>query len=102
LLAWINNFPTKTLQAVVVGVSRSSEDRVKSGLPQGTVLGPTPFLIHIDDIDVADTRILKTITDKKDCEGLQEDLSALYVWAQVNNIQFNGTKFDVLRYKDSG
>jgi hypothetical protein len=103
LLAWIHSFLTERLQAVVVGGSRSSEVRVKSGVPQGTVLGPILFLIHIADIDVAvnhatassfadDTRILMTITDRTDCERLQEDLSAIYDWALVNNMQFNGTK----------
>jgi hypothetical protein len=38
-----------------------------------------------------DTRILMTITDWRDCERLQEDLAAIYDWAQVNNMQFNGT-----------
>ena len=113
LLAWIHSFLTERLQAVVVGGSRSSEARVKSGVPQGTVLGPILFLIHIADIDVAlnhasassfadDTRILMTITDRRDCERLQEDLSTIYDWAQVNNMQFNGTKFEVLRYRGSG
>jgi hypothetical protein len=82
---------------------RSSKARVKSEVPQGTVLGPILFLIHIANIDVAvnhtsassfadKSRILMTITDRTDCERLQEDLSAVYDWAQVNNMQFNGTK----------
>jgi hypothetical protein len=33
---------------------------------------------------------------------LQEDLVAIYDWAQVNNMQFNGAKFEVLRYRGSG
>jgi hypothetical protein len=49
-----------------------------------------------------DTRILTTITDRWDCERLQEDLSATYDWAQVNNMQINGTKLEVLRYRGSG
>ena len=53
LLAWIHSFLTERLQAIIVGGSRSSEARVKSGVPQGMVLGPILFLIHIVDIDVA-------------------------------------------------
>jgi hypothetical protein len=40
-----------------------------------------------------DSRILMTITDRTDGERLQEDLSAIYEWTQVNNMQFDGTKF---------
>jgi hypothetical protein len=43
-----------------------------------------------------------TLTDRRDCEKLQEDLSAIYDWAQPNNMQSNGTKFEVLRYRGSG
>jgi hypothetical protein len=79
LLAWIHSFLTERLKAVVVGGSRSSETRVKSEVPQGTVLGPILFLIHIADIDVAanhasassfanDTRILLTTKDRRNCQ----------------------------------
>jgi hypothetical protein len=49
-----------------------------------------------------DTWILMTITDRTDCERLLEDLSATYDWALVNNMQFNGTKFELLRYRGTG
>jgi hypothetical protein len=34
-----------------------------------------------------------TITDRRDCERLQEEPAAIYDWDQVNNMQFTGTKF---------
>jgi hypothetical protein len=97
LLALIHSFLTERLQAIVVKGSRSSEARVKSGVPHGTVLGPILFLIHFADIDVAvnhatassfadDTRILIGTTDRTDYERLQEDLSAMCNCAQVNNM----------------
>ena len=38
-------------QAVVVDVYRSEYEEVGSGVLQGSVLGPLPFLIHISNID---------------------------------------------------
>jgi hypothetical protein len=37
------------------------------------------------------------ITDDLDCERLQDYLSSINDWALVNNMQFNGTKFKVMR-----
>ena len=43
-LNWIQNFLTKRIQKVVVDGSSSESARVKSGVSQGTVLGPLLFL----------------------------------------------------------
>jgi hypothetical protein len=51
LLRWIHNFLTDRVQGVAIGNSKSREARVKSGVPQGSVLGPILFLIQIADVD---------------------------------------------------
>jgi hypothetical protein len=45
-----------------------------------------------------DTRVLMSITDDLSTR-LQDNLSIIYDWALVNNMQFNGTKFKVMRYR---
>jgi hypothetical protein len=39
------------------------------------------------------------ITDDLDCERLQDDLSTIHDGALVINMQFNGTKFEVMRHR---
>ena len=113
LLRWIEAFLTGRKQCVAVDGAVSSESAVISGVPQGSVLGPLLFLIHISDINDSllhstatsfadDTRIRKSIKSIEDCYALQTDLSLIYQWADANNMLFNGKKFELMRYSASG
>ena len=106
---WIHSFLTGRKQSVVVNGTKSPPADVLSGVPQGSVLGPILFLILIGDInqDVAhsfissfadDTRIGKGINSVEDAEQLQQDLQQVYQWAISNNMDFNTSKFELLRY----
>ena len=109
LLRWIHTFLTGRMQVVAVEGCLSDAEEVISGVPQGTVLGPVLFLIHIGDIDSSlqhatassfadDTRITMKIKCKEDCDRLQQDLELVYEWATENNMAFNEEKFEHIRY----
>ena len=106
---WIYAFLTDRTQTVVVNGARSIPSAVKSGVPQGSVLGPLLFLVLIGDIDenvatsfvssfADDTRVSRRIKTEADVKDLQNDLQAIYRWAATNNMQFNSDKFECLRY----
>ena len=112
LLSWIESFLCNRSMRVVIDGESSSETKVLSGVPQGTVLGPLLFLVHINDLpdrvtssvrlfadDCLLYRIIKSI---KDQEELQKDLKSLEKWAEDWGMQFNAKKCYILTIADKG
>ena len=109
---WLSSFldSSKRQQCVVVDGRVSGLEPVISGVPQGTVLGPILFLVHIRNISrglsmgitassfADDTRVQRGIKSLDDCSRLQSDLQSIYDWSESVNMSFNSEKFECLRY----
>ena len=106
---WIHAFITGRTQTVLVNGARSKPAPVKSGVPQGSVLGPLLFLILIGDIDkdiassflssfADDTRMGHGVNTQDDAERFQSDLNSVYHWTIDNNMELHGDKFEHLHY----
>ena len=91
IVDWIESFLTNRKQRVIVNGIPSSWYDVISGVPHGSVLGPTLFIIYINTlIEVVkysdlflfadDNKLFKIIQTKQDSSLLQYDIDYMYNW----------------------
>ena len=105
---WISSWLTGQTQAVRVNDAESEPSDVKSGVPQGSVLGPPLFDIFIDDLDLCaeaiglllkfadDTKGFQEIQGPDDRAKLQQALDNLVEWASTWGMKFNVPKCKIM------
>jgi len=107
LFRWLRSYLSNRRFRVSIRGSFSSWSFATSGVPQGSVLGPTLFNIFINDLPsylryslcllfADDLKIYRTINSASDYLLLQSDLSAVAKWAKDNRMSFNISKSAVL------
>ena len=103
MLNWFIDYLSNRKQRVVIEGHHSEWTYIKSGVPQGSILGPLLFLIYTNDIvDNIDSGILLFADDTCLLEPLLEgnisisklnkDLETLSQWAKQWLVKFNPTK----------
>ena len=93
LLIWISVFLHNRSQTVRIGTSISNSCLVTSGIPQGSVLGPTLFIIFVNDISDSfdpviqsklfadDIKIYSVINDHSSTACFQSHLDIIHSWS---------------------
>lgn len=99
LLSWFTSYLTNREQQVVIYGHKSNRIITTSGVPQGSHLGPTLFLLFINDLCnqlrcnyllyADDLKVYRRIVSVTDAWILQKDLDMLNKWCNKNKLFLN-------------
>jgi hypothetical protein len=109
LLQWIESYLSDREQRVNFLKYLSDPIKVKSGVPQGSILGPLLFIMYTNDFTelvrdcitssyADDTKLSKAIKSLVDCFKLQESINILNDWSNKNGMILNIKKCAVITF----
>ena len=100
-----NAYLTNRSRCVKINQSLSSRLPVISGVPQGSVLGPSSSIIFVIDIadDVAKSYFYLFADDLKifsisSFSLVQEDINSLFNWSNLNGLHFHSSKCKAVNF----
>ena len=109
---WITNFLTNRSQRVVVKGCPSDWRNVTSGVPQGSVLGPTLFVLYINDLPSTtlsslwlfadDAKLTREIKNNEDRKIIQSDINEMLTWSDRWLLKFQPPKCKAMHISRRG
>jgi len=106
VIRWIDSWLANRKQRVHINGKFSDWAEVKSGVPQGSVLGPILFIMFIDDISwdlnsklsifADDLKVMSIVNSIEQREQLQYDLMKITEWATRWGMSFSVNKCQAL------
>ena len=100
-------FQNKHKQRVIVDGSFSNFADVESGVPQGKVIDPLLFLLHINNLPSCvnskvrlfadDCLLYRKIKNNQDQIDMQRDLDVLMDWGSTWGMKFKAKKGNIMR-----
>ena len=107
-LAWFKDYLHDRTQVLDFQGVSSDPEPTSIGVPQGSILGPLLFILHVNDLPnivnrcimlmCADDTVLFYAASKVDAlqERLNEELKAIECWLRQNSLFFNVSKTEAM------
>ena len=106
---WFNSYLSNRMQQVVINGTFSDWCEIKTGAPQGSILGPVQFLIYINDLPsvckyveilfFADDTNIEAVGCS--VENIKSDLDSINFWPESNKLVLKLSKTVQLNFKKS-